>query len=406
MRNIVVIANTYRQVFFFYRMRKTLLDMGYDMIFIVGRFSSYFFLKSKGMKVKIIRKFYKKNNIKKLAKKLIEYGLQYSIECKMNRFSIEEGMLVYESVWSMMEEVYHINGIDKIFIWNGSSISGIVATDFSRKMHIERLYFEISNIPGKIFVDKLGTNSNSQLYINREILNQYESKICDYEEWKRKYLNSKLKKHIVPQKRTLIDSFSLANILDAMGSIIYRDGEIKIPLVKNKILILLKNFKKSISYDVVDYTSIDYVFYPLQVSYDSQILLHSDVGIEAGLLYAIDFAKRNDWKLIVKPHPQEKDAISLKKILALKEKYHFYIINENSFKLIKYAKKVITINSTIGLESMIMKKEIEVLGKAYYKNFNDDELSRYISGYLIDVDFFSKDDITKNEMREILGRIS
>lgn len=59
-RNIVVIANTYRQVFFFYRMRKTLLDMGYDMIFIVGRFSSYFFLKSKGMKVKIIRKFYKK----------------------------------------------------------------------------------------------------------------------------------------------------------------------------------------------------------------------------------------------------------------------------------------------------------------------------------------------------------
>ena len=71
----------------------------------------------------------------------------------------------------------------------------------------------------------------------------------------------------------------------------------------------------------------------------------------------------------------------------------------------KYAEEIWTINSTVGLEALIMGKKIKILGKALYKDFKGDYLKKYISSYLLNIDFFDKKDISMEATKNIINRL-
>jgi len=77
----------------------------------------------------------------------------------------------------------------------------------------------------------------------------------------------------------------------------------------------------------------------------------------------------------------------------------------NTFSLIDKSHLVITINSTVGLEALILEKNFEVLGRAFYKNFTQKHIEMYILNYLIDIDYFSNEDIELESIHTILERI-
>lgn len=51
-----------------------------------------------------------------------------------------------------------------------------------------------------------------------------------------------------------------------------------------------------------------------------------------------------------------------------------------------------------------MNKSVKVLGKAFYKNFDRNDIERYICGYLVDIDYFSDSLINKAQVKKLLDR--
>lgn len=108
--------------------------------------------------------------------------------------------------------------------------------------------------------------------------------------------------------------------------------------------------------------------------------------------------------LVVKLHPAERDIDVIYTILKLREKYKFNIVDNNTFEVIANAQKVITINSTVALEAMILDKPVEILGRSFYKFFYKERTKNYILGYLEDIDFFSNEKFSVEQIEKLLNR--
>ena len=69
-------------------------------------------------------------------------------------------------------------------------------------------------------------------------------------------------------------------------------------------------------------------------------------------------------------------------------KSEVYLIREVKVSnIIEKADLVITINSTVGLESLIWGKETIFLGKSMYAKFNRIRLAKYLNNYLVEFDY-------------------
>ncbi len=65
------------------------------------------------------------------------------------------------------------------------------------------------------------------------------------------------------------------------------------------------------------------------------------------------------------------------------------MVSYNTFQLIQNANSVITINSSVGLEALILEKNVKFLSKTFFDKLTNEFLVNYIINYLIDIDFFS-----------------
>lgn len=398
MKEIIVIPTFYRQVKFYLRLSESMIDLGYDFKFFVYKLSLYLILKKRGANVFFI----KKRDVDKdfiIDNKIIKETVEY----KSKQMSLLQGEILYRATYSLLEKKVDKKNIYAMFIWNGSTIDQKAASFFAQKYNIKTLYFEIANIPGKIFIDKRGTNAQSEIYSNIKILDEYVFDESIYEKWKSIYLKNKLKSHVIPQKRSVRSDIQIRFLIDLLGSIfITRIGFNKNFMIY-KIKQLINNVMYPLKYDSYDYKNKKYIFFPLQVSYDSQIVLNSSIDLLEAFKMVLDYAKKNNYDLVVKPHPQECNYSAL--VEFFKYKNEFILLNDNTFLLMKYAEEIWTINSTVGLEALIMRKKIKILGKALYKDFKGDYLKKYISSYLLNIDFFDKKDISMEATKNIINRL-
>ncbi len=148
-----------------------------------------------------------------------------------------------------------------------------------------------------------------------------------------------------------------------------------------------------------------YIFFPMQVSNDSQLLFNSPLNNVEGIKYCIKRGLENNLDVVVKPHPAEINEIIFQQLRALQQSYSFSIVLEPTMKILEYASEVITLNSTVGLEAMIIGKKVTFLGNTFYSFFNEQSLRHYIMGYLVDVDYFSSDPISLKIAQRIMARI-
>lgn len=398
MKKIIIIPTYFKQVKFYLRMRKSLNELGYDIDFYVYKLSLYLLLKKVKANVVFVKKSEIINDLN-IDKKIIDKSVEYRVG-QMNK---RECNLVYLAMFSCLEKYVNKKEIVAIFIWNGSGIDELAATYFAQKYKIKTLYFEVANIPGKIFVDKKGTNAQSELYSNTKILDKYFDDDKTYQNWRSIYLENKLKKHTVPQKKSLIDNFQMRYFIDILGHLFITRLAFNKSFIKNKVIQLKNNIKYPLKFDTYDYKTEKYIFFPLQVSYDSQIVLNSDINLMEAFKRVLSYARENKIDLVIKPHPQECNYSALKAFL--KYKKNFILLNDNTFLLMKYAEEVWTINSTVGLEALIMGKKVKILGKALYKNFTPIDLEKYINGYLLDMDFFAEYDFSISDIEQLLARV-
>lgn len=114
-------------------------------------------------------------------------------------------------------------------------------------------------------------------------------------------------------------------------------------------------------------TGGDYFFVPFQVDYDTQIIRHGNwVGSMAELLeHTIQLANDcpND-TFIIKEHPLARIKLEQANKSPLPSNLSFS--SGDTKVLIANARAVITVNSTVGMESVVLRKKVIVLGEACY----------------------------------------
>src|SRR5690606_17680660 len=110
-----------------------------------------------------------------------------------------------------------------------------------------------------------------------------------------------------------------------------------------------------------------YVFLPLQVEDDTQILLNSSFSGMDELMRVVYPAviSMNNYKLVVKEHPHDWGRHNQS---TLRERYPkaIWLQKYPTEQVITGADIVVTVNSSVGVEALLLNKKVITLGKCFY----------------------------------------
>lgn len=403
MNKILVFINERNHYNFFKKLSLPLKELGYEINFITDILSIYFEIKNE-FKIFLVKKNIKNERA---------FDLSNSTTLKMGLLDSNKAEISYLSTFNTLEKLNKDLNFKMFFMWNGNLCQERAMKDFADQYNIETLIFELGNITERIFIDKKGSNAQSYLYEHPEILEKLNVEEEVFENWKNIYLADKLKSHSVPQapkkaKHPLIQKIknNWINLIDNFGIYFYNIAQGANFLISDRIKrkFTAKKNPIKINYDSVDFKNENYLLFPLQVCKDSQLLINSEVDNIEAINIVHKMSKDLGLKLFIKPHPAEWNEGFIKEIYSLKEKFNFYFVNYNTFELIKFSKKVVTINSTVGLEAKILDKDVEFLGKSFYKYLDGKFLRNYILGYLTDADYFGDKPISIESAKKMIER--
>lgn len=317
-----------------------------------------------------------------------------SVDVCVGNQSIGDAAVLYKGIIDFLERLTF--KVDFFFIWNGSGTSGKAIKKYCHEHNVKTLYFEISNLPNSIIVDPEGVNAKSSIFNDLNELDKLNlNDDFDFESWFSHYKEYKLKP--LPQAANK-NKYNLNFLVDYFWALSFGLKEFSIVSKWRRIFKKKNNhYTASVNADL----SLDYIFLPLQVSSDSQLILNSDYDNSDLIEFAIQRAKVIKCELYIKVHPAEIDFNYLERFFP----DCVSIVSNDTNELIKKSREIIVNNSTVGLEALIYNKPVKVFGRCYYKEFDGIRLRKFINRYLInDVNYFSNDSISLDKLVEILNR--
>jgi len=234
-------------------------------------------------------------------------------------------------------EYINKNNIDLVCVWNGTLVPLAAATRVAKKLGRKTLFFENGYLPNTTTVDPKGVNNHNSLVGKPPSF--YQKIELDQHKLQQLYVKP-------PAVRELKTRW-------------YQRLVKKKPQGQPEPVELPKR----------------YLFLPFQVHDDTQVLLHSPYiktmrELIECVIPAVEKHNSNtgdDLWVVVKEHPSDFGRTDYSD---LKEKYknsrvHFLRYYPTP-ELIKHAQGVITINSSVGIESLLSHKPVITLGNAFY----------------------------------------
>lgn len=262
-------------------------------------------------------------------------------------------------LYSELDDLLRHRKVDGVFVWNGSGLAASVAKDVAKQHKVPVMYGENGYFPHTIQIDNQGVNNASSItqkvgreYGKTEIvaermeaLEALIRKMVDGNVPPYKKAPKKLKPSLKARVLNEIDTFSLEKILKARG----------------------------INQNLPRYTGPlpdKYIFVPLQVVADSQVIMYSplvgnDMALFVRVCYEAVKKVAPDYRLVVKPHPADVEVTDYVELAANYPEL-LWVTDRPSLNLIENASVVITINSTVGLEGVMLHKPVITLGDNFY----------------------------------------
>lgn len=310
-----------------------------------------------------------------------------------NYHTLEQASVISQSILHSLDTVFANEEIKLVLVWNGTTTIGYTIGEYCKQNRIPIKFLELSNLSGKIFTDPYGVNAKSSLFLHPETLDVCQVPEAEYETWKHHYLHAQVQ---TPKQAANRSKIRWEMIYDYIG---YYFLDCLREDYRNPFARVWGKFKNK---QTIDYPQADlheeYLFFPLQVSTDSQILLNSDIdNLEA---IKVIQNQHSNKKVFIKIHPAEENRAFIRRVEQLQTD-RIKIVGNATKELIQNASKVVTINSTVGLEALILDKEVEVLGRAVYSHFDHERLKAYVCRYLINIDYFD-DEVNPHEAARLL----
>jgi len=207
------------------------------------------------------------------------------------------------------------HGYNKMLVWNGGKFRQQIALEVAKIQKIKVYFFENGLLPNTMVFDDKGININNSVPREKSFFKNYHA-------------STELPTQLVPR--------------------VGKDKEI------------FKGQKETLP--------SSYIFVPFQVDYDTQIISHSKWVKNMRMLFDVieKISQESAYHFVFKEHPSS--GISYEDLYArIKEMPNLHFRNTYSTQeLIEKSEAVITINSTVGLESLLFHKKVIVLGDAFY----------------------------------------
>jgi capsular polysaccharide export protein len=396
---IVVVIDSMERCYFFLRLVEN-LRRDYQFCFVTTEPLAHAFAMLKNIRSVFVRR--KALKSERLAQCAEDGYWKNAIEVLNGHVSLAQARRDVVAIEAAMEKIFRSNDVARCLIWNGQQLLGRAITEVCNRYGVETVFLEISNLPSKLFVDREGVNALSSIASLPHRLDALPLPSMDvHEAWFRRYEQSK--REPLPQSRfrlgrKLISATNLLVKVVGRGAVLNTSNVLKLSNAVPKI-------PGSKSYSSEELAKRVYVFLPLQVSADTQIRLHSDVNNMDAIRRAASYAEEIGAELLVKVHPAETNRDELRSICDSRSKLHFDIVSSATLDLVRNARSVVTINSTVGLEALMYNKKVITLGRSFYRDFDGDRLKKYIHHFLVDgVDYFGKDAVPVAAAKVLLNR--
>jgi len=385
MRRILIFAPSYLRTRFFYRVKKALGE-NYQIEFATLRPSSTFFLRKKGEAIHHLPSLFPSGSaplppeLEERKEEVIEMDQKIGL---IPPSQLKRG---YRLIGRALLHLLISRHWDYIFIFNGyGHFIEATARVVAQFTGVRLLFFEIGNFPNRIFVDTEGVNFASSL-THRDLGTCSNFSPVKFFQFKEKHLKQKETHHTPPQARVTLPRWvkflDYSRLWDPpIGQVIGRKVE--------------KLFKRRKIFPISsDLPKGDFLFFPLQLPFDSQILKFSAISFWEGIERGVTRGKELGLPVYFKPHPADPTFPRWGwRVVEMGGK----LTTANSYQLLKRCQYVVTINSTMGLESFFYHKPLEVLGESWYKRYSsapppikDKVLFNYLFNILVEGDYFDE----------------
>ncbi len=396
---IVLFCNNHEQYLFFRRCVRGIEKLDKRALFLSHRWSVVLRAKIDGYNSCLLHGFKKSGNGSLGSDPDIAFEVRHGL------LSPGQACRLVQRVEGFAKSFFVKERPDQIWFWDGCNLMRQTLAQVGKEFGVQTLFFQLGNFPGKLFVDTLGVNARSDFTHRLNTIDPSANVDWElYRIWKERYLEKKKKKHVVKQRSSLV-KFNWPYAFDLFGfSFLGAPAN-----EKQKIFLKIINYAKSrfIDYDYDNINGLqdgNFFLFPLQVNSGSQVLWNSKIGQLEAIRICHEKAKSEGVSLVVKAHPVEDDMCFIMALFRLRDELKFRIVNNDLFQLLQCCRRIITLNSTAGLEAMLVGKPVEILSDAHYANFSEADLAFYIQRFLLDIDFFTKNDLSDGQLLEIFER--
>lgn len=307
-----------------------------------------------------------------------------------------------QSFWEALKRSAARSEPVAIVQWNGLGLAGRTATTFARSRGISTLYLELGNIEPKTFADPLGVGAGSWLAGHAEILDRTPVEDEEIETWKAGLIERRRAARSIPQARLLL-SFNPWFVIDKVARVLmrapYAQRRTILGRLADKARLLLRRGPPPLA------PPKGYVFLPLQVSSDSNLLIHSAHNNLSALDHAAAQAAERGLSLVVKPHPADPDRQSLAEIARRCAQAGHLLTSCNTMELVLGAEAVVTINSTVGMEAKALGKPVIILGRSLYAEMTPRQIAVFALRRLVDFPPFGREPASEAAVDQFLALI-
>lgn len=332
---------------FFLNLARYMKKMGFDPVFINPD--------------KFVIKFLKKYNIK--------YENYKKVGDIINFYSSDSDLIVYESrlfniknirklvclknkLFSQSYNFFKTTDFDHVLIFNGAMD---VESDVCKDLSLNTFYLEQGYFPDTMQMDKGGVNCKT---------NFSDLSYDEFLEFHYKENNIQLKEdfEIITIKYSKLNRYFL-RFLERKNRMFFLNYlKRNINLIRAK-----KQFNKSAVSNIDFVEKEKYIFFPLQVNSDTQIILNSRYkNMYEAVNDVLPDLLKTGLKIIIKGHPFEVEPVDYTELK--KHKQVIFLEKADINSLIDKSEFVVNVNSSVGLQAISRYKRVLLLGDSFYKN--------------------------------------
>jgi len=267
------------------------------------------------------------------------------------------------------ERYFKEEGVDVVMALGDAPLYAAAASAVAERLGLAKLHFEVGNFPGTMTVDSKGVNYSGSI-----------SHLPFPQEIERARLKNFIDDFHTPGKMRKVDR-GLFYPYQIVGKVVDYLGDLN-PFVKRHPALrrrtpAVQAFKmffaklaNTLSRAGLQEPELpeNFIFLPLQVHDDVQVLVHSPLVSHMRELVRICLsALPAGYSLVVKEHPAEVGRYSFTAEPELSQEGCLIVLAKaNVYALIRKAQAVVTLNSTVGVEALTFYKPVVTLGNALY----------------------------------------